>query len=237
MQIFEAFNFRHQTRFFDHEKIPSKEFIENILYKTHELVPSKQNLMPYAVKILGPEHTEIKMYMYELACEVEYPNLNLRNKYRLDKIKSYEHNNIPYNNRFAKGNSQLFAPYILLLIPRKPVENTKLAKTYKKRGLAYADGIRLKKNLSNVEIGMFSVILSYVAIEEGLSTSYTSCLNSSKLIEKYEWLKKELNSPTLALSLGYKRSNVNSDNHLKRINRNLISGLKKPEKKQTFEWI
>ena len=53
MQIFEAFNSRHQTRYFDHEKIPSKEFIENILYKTHELVPSKQNLMPYAVKILG----------------------------------------------------------------------------------------------------------------------------------------------------------------------------------------
>ena len=84
MQDFEG---RHQTRYFDHEKIPSKELIEKVLHKTHELVPSKQNLMPYVVKILGPEHKKIKMHMYELASEVDYPDLNLRNKYRLDKIK------------------------------------------------------------------------------------------------------------------------------------------------------
>ena len=234
MSIFET---RHQTRYFDHEKIPSKELIEKVLYKTHELVPSKQNLMPYVVKILGPEHTEIKMYMYELACEVEYPNLNLRNKYRLDEIKQYEHNNVSHNKRFQHGNSQLFAPYILLLVPRKPIKNPKLSKTYEERGLAGFDGKKppAGRKTPNVEIGMFSVILTTVSIEEGLSVSYTSCLNARKLMKKYDWLKKELTTPTLALSLGYEREDDKRKTN--RQNHHYLKGIKKPEKQQTFEWI
>ena len=79
--IWQVLEGRHQTRYYDHEKVPSKELIEKVLHKAHDLVPSKQKLMPYVVKILGPEHKKIKMHMYELACEVEYPDLNLRNKY------------------------------------------------------------------------------------------------------------------------------------------------------------
>jgi len=233
MSIFET---RHQTRYFDHEKIPSKELIEKLLHKTHELVPSKQNLMPYVVKILGPEHTEIKMYMYELACEVEYPDLNLRNKYRLDKIKQYEDNNVSHNKRFQHGNSQLFAPYILLLVPRKPIKNPKLSKTYEERGLASFDGKKLTSKTPNVEIGMFSVILTSVCIEEGLSISYTSCLNPIKLTEKYDWLKKESTTPTLALSLGYQRPDT-EDKVIKRKINHILKGVVKPEKHQTFEWI
>ena len=232
MQDFEG---RHQTRYFDHEKIPSKELIEKVLHKTHELVPSKQNLMPYVVKILGPEHTEIKMYMYELACEVEYPDLNLRNKYRLDKIKQYEHNNVSHNKRFQHGNSQLFAPYILLLVARKPIKNPKLSKTYEERGLASFDGKKLTSKTPNVEIGMFSVILTSVCIEEGLSISYTSCLNPRKLTEKYDWLKKESTTPTLALSLGYEREDESRKANRQR--HHYLKGIKKPEKQQTFEWI
>ena len=41
-QIFED---RHQVRFYDHEKVPSKELIEKVLHKTHDLVPSKQKLI------------------------------------------------------------------------------------------------------------------------------------------------------------------------------------------------
>ena len=233
MQDFEG---RHQTRYFDHEKIPSKELIEKVLHKTHELVPSKQNLMPYVVKILGPEHTEIKMYMYELACEVEYPDLNLRNKYRLDKIKQYEHNNVSHNKRFQHGNSQLFAPYILLLVPRKPIENTKLAKTYEERGLGSFDGHKQKQSIKNVEIGMFSIVLTYVAMKEGLSLSYTACLNANKLIKKYDWLKKEEIDPTIALSLGYQRPDT-EDKVIKRKINHILKGVAKPEKHQTFEWI
>ena len=38
---------------------------------------------------------------------------------------------------------------------------------------------------------MFSIILSSVAMEEGLSISYTVCLNANKLFKKYDWLTCE----------------------------------------------
>jgi len=230
----QSFGNRHQTRFFDHEKIPSKDLIEKVLHKTYELVPSKQNLMPYVVKILGPEHIEIKKNIYELACEIEYPDINLRNEYRLDKIKAYEDNNVTYNNRFPIGNSQLFAPYLLLLIPRKPINNPTLAKTYEEYNLAVFDGHKLIPNNSNVEIGMFSAILTAISIEEGLSISYTACLNASKLKNTYDWLKNELVEPTLALSLGYKRPDVNGTEISYH---NKLKGEEKPEKQYIFEWI
>ena len=113
-QIFED---RHQVRFYDHEKVPSKELIEKVLHKAHDLVPSKQNLMPYVIKILGPEHTKIKEDMYKLSCEVEYPDEVKRNDKRLGKYKVYTDYGFPPNKRFPEGNSQLFAPYVLILIP------------------------------------------------------------------------------------------------------------------------
>ena len=234
--IWQVLEGRHQTRYYDLEKIPSKELIEKVLHKAHDLVPSKQKLMPYVVKILGPEHKKIKMAMYELASEVEYPDLNLRNKYRLDLVKEYERNNIPDNHWWVHGNSQLFAPYILLLVPRKPVQNTKLAETYEKRKIVSYDGYKLSKNTSNVEIGMFSVVLTYVAAEEGLSISYTACLNGDKLFKKYDWLKKEEIDPTIALSLGYERPDT-EDKVIKRNTHHILKGVAKPEKHQTFEWI
>ena len=231
-QIFED---RHQVRFYDHEKVPSKELIEKVLHKAHDLVPSKQKLMPYVVKILGPEHKKIKMDMYELASEVEYPDLNLRNKYRLDLVRQYEHNNVIYNHRWPHGNSQLFAPYILLLVPTKPVPNAKLSETYEKKNIVN-DVKKLTRKISNVEIGMFSIILTGVAMEEGLSISYTACLNANKLIKKYDWLKKEEVEPTLALSLGYVRPDT-EDKVIKRGIHHILKGVIKPEKHQTFEWI
>jgi|TARA_B100000073_G_scaffold292103_1_gene255295 hypothetical protein len=231
MQVFEG---RHQTRFFDHENIPSKELIEKVLHKAHELVPSKQNLMPYVVKLLGPEHTEIKKDIYELACEVEYPDVDLRNKKRLDKIKIYEDNNFDLNNRFPDGNSQLFAPYLLLLIPRKPLSNSTLAESYKKMDSWNKDAHRLSPNIAKVEIGMFSVILTGVAMEEGLNISYTACLNGEKLRRKYDWLKGYVEEPTLALSLGYKRPDVSG---IQRNYRRKLKGEDKPEKQSTFEWL
>ena len=234
--IWQVLEGRHQTRYYDLEKFPSKELIEKVLHKAHDLVPSKQKLMPYVVKILGPEHKKIKMDMYELASEVEYPDLNLRNKYRLDLVKEYEHNNISDNHRWQHGNSQLFAPYILLLVPRKPVQNTKLAETYEKRKIVSYDGGKLSNTISNVEIGMFSIILSSVAMEEGLSISYTVCLNANKLFKKYDWLKKEEVNPTIALSLGYERPDT-EDEVIRRKLHHILKGVIKPEKHQTFEWI
>tara|TARA_B100000035_G_scaffold45631_1_gene34473 strand:+ start:45 stop:743 length:699 start_codon:yes stop_codon:yes gene_type:complete len=226
---------RRQTRYYDHEKTPSKELIEKVLHKAHDLVPSKQNLMPYVIKILGPEHTKIKEDMYKLSCEVEYPDEVKRNDKRLGKYKVYTDYGFPPNKRFPEGNSQLFAPYVLILIPRKPTYNIGLANEYIKQGTVNKDQYKLQPTVSKVEIGMFSVCFTTAAIEEGLSVSYTACLNGKKLRNHYSWLKEEEHHPTLALSVGYPR--IDKETGTETYHRHTLKYENKPSKNETFRWI
>ena len=55
MDIEQLLDSRRQVRVFDDVKIPDYSVIQSLLDKTHKLVPSKQNLMPYKVIVLGPE--------------------------------------------------------------------------------------------------------------------------------------------------------------------------------------
>ena len=55
MNIEQLFESRQQVKRFNHIKIPDKTLIQSLLEKTWRLVPSKQQLMPYKVHILGPK--------------------------------------------------------------------------------------------------------------------------------------------------------------------------------------
>ena len=50
----QLFKSRTQCKKFSRKKIPDRALVEKLLNKTFELVPSKQNLVPYKVKVLGP---------------------------------------------------------------------------------------------------------------------------------------------------------------------------------------
>jgi len=95
--IEELLNKRKQINIFRDDIYPEKELIENLLEKTHKLVPSKQNLMPYQVLVLGPDQAEAKTKLYKLASNIHDSD-------------SYV-TNTPYN-------LQLLAPYVLLFTQR-----------------------------------------------------------------------------------------------------------------------
>ena len=67
MNIEEILDSRRQIKVFDDIKIPDKSLIKNLLDKTHKLVPSKQNLLPYKVHVLGPECKKEKQILYDLS--------------------------------------------------------------------------------------------------------------------------------------------------------------------------
>ena len=60
MTIEEIYNRRWQIRQYDESSPPEKKLIVDLVNKTFDLTPSKQNLMPYRVHILGPEQTQHK---------------------------------------------------------------------------------------------------------------------------------------------------------------------------------
>ena len=53
--VLEVFSKRRQTKDFK-SKFPEQKIIKQIIQKTFDLVPSKQNLVPYKVTVLGPDN-------------------------------------------------------------------------------------------------------------------------------------------------------------------------------------
>ena len=51
---------RKNLNFFRDDKVPDKKVIEDILQKTHESLPTKNNLNAYEVEVYGPEHYDEK---------------------------------------------------------------------------------------------------------------------------------------------------------------------------------
>ena len=56
----DAMEYRHNIKFFDQKRIPTKEQIDRILMDSHIYVPHKNNLIGIQIKIYGPEYNEEK---------------------------------------------------------------------------------------------------------------------------------------------------------------------------------
>lgn len=233
MPISETYLARNQTRYFDLDNIPTKAKIEEILMETYNLCPSKQNLMPYKMHILGPDQHELKRQIYVMACEVEYPDEKLRDKWRLSRLKEHE-KHFPPNRRFPTGNSQLFAPWVIIFEPRAPVPN-KLVEGYLKpdHDMDYIDIRTYDGGQSKVEIGMFGVLLSGVVVDHGLNCAFTACLKSKEFPNVFEWSEKP---PLLAISIGYPHPLVQS-RYLYNKEFYKDAGEDKPDVSNLFNWM
>src|SRR6056300_2118735 len=87
-------NFR-QIRYFRQDKHPEEEMIKSLIAETYNLVPSKQNLVPYKIHVFGPNHSKEKEALY-LATKSKNVYIN-------------------YNTLV---NYQIFASYVLLFTSR-----------------------------------------------------------------------------------------------------------------------
>ena len=139
--IEELLSKRKQIKVFNNNIFPEKELINSLLEKTFNLVPSKQNLMPYEVLVLGPDKLEEKKKLYNLASNMH--------------SEDSEFTNTP-------GNYQLHAPYVLLFVRRHALPNARVLQ-YITKGHSYmaCDFYRYEKDtMVPIEIGMFMLTLS-----------------------------------------------------------------------------
>lgn len=148
------------------DKIPSKKLINSLIKKTYELVPSKQNVIPYKIVIWGPD---VKKDDFRDFC-----------RYGSGKMV----------NDFKKGTSQLLAPYVLFFCTRKINDVNEMVLRTMKKGHEYKSW---KKDSDSsytladpkrfcLEIGMFSTLLTGFCIEKNLSVSYTLCMPNPHLM-------------------------------------------------------
>ena len=156
---------------------PPEELVHELINKTYNLVPSKQNLVPYSLNIFGPNCVK-------------------------EKSEILKHTKRDYHE--TNPNIQLLAPYVIIFTsrlakPNKWVES--LIKKGHKYNICDKDKFLRDRTLRNVllEIGMFSTILTGLCLEHKIDTAYTLCQYSTST--KQDLFKGD---SLFIMSLGYK---------------------------------
>ena len=190
------------------DKIPSKELIEKILSKAYECTASKQSLVPYKVHVLGPKSTETKKLILKLSS----------------------------NSKGGEDNMDLLAPYVLLFTTRLAKANTPTQKKIDDGayfGSCDPKNYRNFADEANIEIGMFSKVITMFAMENNLDVSYVLCLSN----KSYE---KEKNNPLFSftknddqllfvMTLGY--MDINNDRN------DADNDEEKPQQGEIINWV
>jgi len=159
---------RNQIRWYDETRAPDETIISDALTSTHDIVASKQNLMPYKIYAVGPFNKDINQRLYNVSAHG-----GVRANYNL-LTAPYQ---FIYTVRLATGNAKV---------------NSDLSGNHKQPPMdpaTYKNYWTIKN--TNIEIGMHVTILSGLLIEAGLDVSYTLCFPDFD-DKKEIWLDNEL---------------------------------------------
>jgi hypothetical protein len=204
---------RRQIRYFDLANYPKKNLVDELIKKSYTHTPSRQNLIPYKVHILGPEQKEYKKILYNLST---IP---------------------PKGTARTFNNTNALAPYVLLLTHRLVTNPNPMVKDRMNKGYSYKNcNIEQYKSTmydACIEIGIFSYNLTVLCLEQNIDVSYMGCFP--------KWNRKEPESitlwkdlpfvdddPLLSLQLGYRCKNSKH---------NKIKGEWKPTINEIINWV
>jgi len=178
--IEEIYKKRRKVKRFLNEA-PDHNLIVDLMQKTHSLVPSKQNLMPYKIHVLGPKCLKLKDELYHLtttASSDEYTQ--------------------------TKSNYQVYAPYVLIFTTRL-AEPNEYVKRKIQEGHSYKSCFPetyLNTSVVNtacIEVGMWSKIFTGLCLENDIDVAYLKCFNSNS--EKWSFIDER---PLFVIGVGYK---------------------------------
>lgn len=225
-----AMQFRHNIKFFDQEKIPSKETIEEIINESHLYVPHKNNLIAINIKVWGPEfHKEKETFVLSTVCGPAkdhyvksggkyYGNYNiLKSRYEEWRQLHMKNDNAEemhkWRNEYGLNfNEQVRAPYLLAFTQRDRVPT----ETQKERG--YMPWVYENNEGENAQCrwflpaGMQAYGISLLSAYRGLYASFCRCFVNkpflyTKLFEDvvhYNYVSGNI----FFLGIGYKNYNV-----------------------------
>ena len=190
MDAEKLFDSRRQIRRFNHIDIPDKTLIQNLLDKTWRLVPSKQQLMPYKVFVLGPDRKKEKEIIFDQSTIVE----------------EKQNPDVKYNSGQC---TNIFAPYVLIFTPRLS-KGSPAVRQRIKDGQTYTvcdpEKYRDDVQITSIEIGMFASVLTYLCRENEIDVSYNkNFLHWPQFKEYWKDLPFVDDPPYLLMSLGYRR--------------------------------
>ena len=166
---------RRQVRAaWDNEKIPSKEEVESLLKECLKLTPSKNNLQPFKIHVIGPENKK-ELDIITGICAL----------HKTGSVAKYE---LEMDTNTDLGSHNKRPPYTLLFTVRLSKDNQFTAEHENRHKQTDIDVGRTDKrfsqsdpntfrrtanrNLASLEVGMFIMSLTALALEKGLSVSF-----------------------------------------------------------------
>lgn len=182
MEIFKLFQNRRQVRHFLKDEYPDESLVKDLIDKTFEVVPSKQNLFPYSVKVIGPDPKN--------------------DTYRSELYELSKHTN-------TMQNTNCFAPYNLIFTSRLAfpiadwtVRSWKAGQPFDQFDIdKYKDSGALR--FAAIEVGMFTSIFSALCLSHNINIGYMLCFPA----EEEKWNKLDFIGDEvvyLVMSLGYR---------------------------------
>jgi len=182
---------RRQVWEYDETVEISNSLIDSLLKDTWEATPSKNNMMPYSLFVLGQDQKKLK--------EIVYNNCVSRDKFLNEKTK------IDGKPRLSPNFSAILSCSHLLIFTLRLEDNPS---GYQRR--AMANGARFEatkestleigKQVASVEVGMFITSFSALCLEQGIDISYIGCFFRD--MEYWKDLPFITRTPLLLVTIG-----------------------------------
>jgi len=216
MSIEELFSKRRQIRAaWDQSRAPSKEMIYDLLKRTQNISPSKQNLYPFKIHAFGPDNIKEKKIIEQICCLFPTGSVNNYNQ-------SEEEHKVLGTNNNTPG-------WVLVFELRKCEKNT-FIKDYEKKFEEGKSSVRYtqvdddrfressNRTLASIEVGMFTKCLAGLCLENDLAISYIKSFpewtwagkrkeynkNINKVGLSWDSLPQITEAPILVVQIGYK---------------------------------
>ena len=191
---------RRAVRKYKKYEIPPRNLVEHLLWLAWKATPSKNQMMPYSVKVLGPEKTEDKFKIWKLMTQqadfVETKFMGMK------QIETKKDANYEYSPEYKHCRDN---PY-LLVFTQRVCELNEYYKEEVKYGHYPFETIRSELptiiDQCGVEIGYFAANLAMYCMEHDVDVSYAFCFPRD--MKAWSEFKNYIeHRPFLLMTLGY----------------------------------
>ena len=196
--VFDNLNKRQHVYEYRTDCVPDYDTIHKILHDAWVVTPSKQNIMPYKLNVLGPEHTFTKQQIYHKV---------VKNEHRMNT----ESEIAPIDNEsnpFCKN--VLHNPYLIVFSQRvcTDIDINPFYKARLKKGQfidqCSAKHVNRIKPTTSFEAGLFAQNIAALCLEKNIYYSFTGCFPGNK--EDWKNIPFIDEDPLMLMSLGYPKT-------------------------------
>jgi hypothetical protein len=171
--IFDNLNKRKHVYEYKTDDIPNEDIIKDLLHKTWQVTPSKQNIMPYKVSVLGPSHTRYKESIYN----------KVVGNHKVMEEKGVQQGHISEVSGKINPHYRhiLYNPYLIVFSQRvcteeeiTPFYKRQIAKGHFMEQI-YPGWVKKIKTSTAIEVGLFAQNLASLLLEQNIDYSFTVC--------------------------------------------------------------